>query len=90
MNLQNSIQTADTFNGFMQTTGGTSGLTGTDQFTWMYPVNSYYYHSSCWHTPENKTEQAFKIIRALMKAKALEIKTLNQFFEAMDEVVKAL
>lgn len=70
--------------GYVQPLGGV-GTSG----TCYYPYTNW--GSWCSHPDNvNKTEKAYQVIRGLMKAKVLEIKTLNQFFEAMDEVVKVL
>lgn len=94
MALADTIDGATSFNGFVQTANASASdlvvgslttngqLTGT---TWTYPYGGSFY---TW--PENKTERAFTVIRALMKAKVVKIATLSQFFAAMDEVVKVL
>lgn len=90
MEIQNLVQETASFNGFVQTIGGTAysdtagGFNSSSQ--WVYPTPTYWYNTYT----ENKTEKAYGVIRALMRAKVIQVKTLNQFFTAMDEVVKAL
>jgi hypothetical protein len=59
------------------------------QYPWyQYPNYTYTYHTcSC---DGNKTEQAYKIIRALMKAKVIKIQALSVFFTTMDAILETL
>ena len=91
-NIENLITTSANFSAFNQffttTSGDASGGTGgTSSNYYYYPAwNSWGWYSS----PPSKTEQAYGIIRALMKTKLIKITTLNKFFEVMDEIVKEI
>jgi hypothetical protein len=100
--LTTQVQSSDTFNGFMQTSGGsycdvipiptacttTTNIGYSTSAQW-YPYG-YTYYNWCGHSNDNRTEKAYQVIRALMKAKVLTINSLPKFLDAMDEVVKAL
>lgn len=57
-----------------------------------YPYTNWYttYWPSYYHYEQNKTEQAYKIIRALMKAKVIKVQSLNRFFETMDAILEVI
>ena len=89
--LQNSVIANDNFVGFMSAGGSyvpstTTNTVVTNGYSYVQPYGCYHWFSN----PDNKTETAYQVIRALMRAKVLKIQTLDKFFDAMDEVIKAL
>ena len=67
---------------FYSTTGGSYQTSGCAQWA---PSYSWY----CSH-PHDSAERAYRVVRALMKAKVLRVTTIAKFFDAVDEVLKVL
>ena len=49
------------------------------------PIGSYW-----WKDEPNKTEQAFKITKALLDQKLIKLNTIKQFIDLMDKLVKII
>ena len=91
-NIENLITNSSNFSAFNQSFTTTIGDGPADSIG---TTSSYYYYPGWnnwgWYSnPPSKTEQAYGIIRALMKTKLIKITTLNKFFEVMDEIVKII
>lgn len=88
------IETSSNFSDFNKNcitgTANTGGSATMTNAIYTYPSCTYPWWNGTYIKEESRTEQAYKIIRALMKAEVLEIKNLNQFFTSMDEIIKAL
>ena len=76
-----TVTNSDTFKEFSSMAG--SCITNV-QMAW--PYNWTY----CWCNRESKIEKAYTIVRALMKARIVQVKSLEKFFCLMDEVQKVL
>jgi len=66
-------------------------LTTNDFSPWWPPLQlpecqGYYYYQ----TIENNMEKAYKIARALVSAKLVDVSAMDKFFELMDTIEKAL
>ena len=90
-NIENLITNSSNFSAFNESFTTTSG----EAFGGSSGTANYYYYPAWsgwgWYSsPPSKTEQAYGIIRALMKTKLIKITTLNKFFEVMDEIVKII
>ena len=102
MNTDNNDVTAmvlsnDSFGGLVTNIGDTNLLdslsTGKGTFhydTSYWPSTTCLHSNHCYHKDQNATEQAYKIVRALMEAKIVQVKSMKKFFELMDEVKKAI
>jgi hypothetical protein len=91
--LVNAINSSETLSAFTANIGQSyGGATGTMTTTPYNTGYSHFYYScpyGCNHN-ESKTEKAYQVIRALMKAKLVRLNTLPKFFELMDELTKVL
>ena len=89
MEVSNAILNSSGYNEFI--TGNVvlpSSTTGTIGGAYLYQWPNYTY---CWHgSSESKTEKAYQVLRALMKAKIIKVSDLEDFFSAMDEIVKVI
>lgn len=95
MDLTTMIENQATFNGFQaaidnsytpSVTSATSACVTTGGY---WPSGTDYWHT--WPCgSDNKTEKAYGVIRALMRAKVIRVQSLDKFFSLMDEVVKVL
>lgn len=72
----------------VESAGTLSELFTNTSTIWPYSYN-YPLYWNCNHQ-ESKTEKSYQIVRALIKAKIIEIKTLSKFFEVMDEIIKVI
>lgn len=93
MTVTNAINNTDSFNGFVSSVGTQFVPSVTSGSTWTTTADLTLYNQAC-YTPyyyavPGKTEKAYQVIRALMKAKVLKIQSITRFFEVMDEVTKA-
>jgi hypothetical protein len=96
--VENAVLDNTSLKDFRSTLGGTVARGRFDTLRTnvasTYPeVYSSPYHDYCqWVVSDtgNKTENAYKILRALMKAKVIEVKSLPKFFDAMDAILAAL
>jgi hypothetical protein len=59
---------------------------------WYYPVIREYYpiYYGNWTVEKNKTEQAFKIVQALMEKKIIEVLSVKDFIELTNKIVELL
>ena len=78
-NWEHSVTNAGTWNDFTTTTGG-AYVTNWSPYAWTF----------CWCHQNSKIEKAYQVVRGLMKAKLVQVKSLERFFCLMDEVQKAL
>ncbi len=56
----------------------------TNYYPW---IQSYCNH---YHYPEDKTKQAFKIVKVLMKKKMVKLDKVKDFVELVDEILEIL
>ena len=66
-----------------------------DPYPYYQPIIERYYTSypiyQTWVSPEkSKVEQAFRIVQKLVENKVLELKTVKQFIECVNDVVGCL
>ncbi len=100
--ISNSEELAQKFNGMdagMLNTDVGDGVVGIGSSTFdLKATNAFYkgwdnwcdHNNICYHKDTNTTEQAYKILRELMKEKIIKITSINKFFDTMDAIAKAL
>ena len=55
-----------------------------------YPYFHQNWYGYCTHTTEDKTKQAFKIVKLLMKKKLVKVDKVRDFVELIDEILGIL
>lgn len=64
--------------------------TGTTYHYVDYPYFHQNWYGYCNHTGEDKTKQAFKIVKLLMKKKLVKVDKVKDFVELIDEILEIL
>jgi len=97
-NLSSEIQTTSSFSDLTDLTEGwiPNDTTTSGDVVNTYPWYPYYpdYHTiyidRWWERKLNKTEEAFKLTKALLKLKLVKLNTAKQFIDLMEEIIKIL
>lgn len=90
LNQAFNLTTQDLANMQSSFSQGTTG--GGVSTTALYPGNTIYYpyYQTYWYERPDKTSQAFRIVKALMERKLINLLTVKQFVDLVDEIVKVL